>query len=93
MAREMVKVILFEDGTYEVNDIPNDYVTQKLCGFYNGKRCDIYYCLKPKWKYYLLKLLSTSTRNIDKQISELQRKKENRLKLRGEILKEIIEED
>lgn len=85
--REMVEVILYEDGHYEVNDIESDYATQRLCGNYNDQHVDIYYCKKNKWKMYLLKLLSTN--EIDEQIKELQKKKERINDLRQKIVREI----
>lgn len=86
-AREMVKVILYEDGHYEVNDAESHHATQRLYGFYNGQHVDIYYCKKNKWKMYLLKLLSTN--EIDEQIKELQKKKEHLNDLRQKIVREI----
>ena len=81
--REMVAVRLFEDGTYEVNDIDSNYVTQR----YYGNRCDTYYCSKAKWKEYLLKLCSTE--RIDKQIAELTKRKKKMEKLRIKLEKEL----
>ena len=85
--REMVRVSLYEDGNYEVKDVESYHVTQRMWGVYDGKHVDIYYCLKSKWKYYLLKLLSTN--DIDKQIAELKKKKRMMEKLRDKIAKEI----
>ena len=41
MKREMVEVILYENGTYEVKDIEADNATQRLVGWVNGSKCDI----------------------------------------------------
>lgn len=90
MKHEMVEVILFEDGTYEVKDIPSVYATQRLCGVRNGQSCDIYHCYKSKWKEYLLKLLSTN--QIDKQIEELQKRKKKLTSLKEKISKELKRE-
>ena len=87
MKREMVEVILYENGTYEVKDIEADYATQRLVGWVNGIECDIYYCHKNKWKTYLMKLLDTNA--IDKNIRELQKRKKAIEKLRVRISKEI----
>ncbi len=89
MKREMVKVILYENGTYEVKDIESDYATQRLVGWVNGSKCDIYYCYKSKWRSYLMKLLDTSA--INKDIRELQKRKKAIEKLRVRISKEIGE--
>lgn len=83
----MVSVSLYEDGTYTVEDIPNYYATQKLYGMRDGKNRQIYYCLKSKWKVYLLKLLSTN--DIDKQIAKLNQQKNNIIKLKKQIEKEL----
>ncbi len=50
MKREMVKVTLYENGRYTVEDVPSDYATQKLCGVKDGMHVDIYHCLKKNWK-------------------------------------------
>lgn len=87
MKREMVEVILYENGAYEVKDIEADNATQRLVGWVNGSKCDIYHCYKSKWKSYLLKLLDTNA--IDKNIRELQKRKKTIEKLRVRISKEI----
>lgn len=85
--REMVQVVLYEDGTYEVNDIEPYYATQQLVGYKNGKNCKMYNCLKRNWKKYLMKLLDT--KDIEKQIQELQRRKKNLDILRSQIAQEL----
>lgn len=90
MSKEMVSVRLYEDGTYDVKDIESYYATQRLCGSYNGKHCEIYYCPKASWKKYLLKLLST--KDIDKEIKELEKQKKKIERLREKITKEIESE-
>lgn len=87
MKREMVSVILYEDGTYIVEDIPDYYATQKLYGMRDGKSCKIYHCIKSKWKTYLLRLLSLSTKDIDKQIAELNKQKKAIMELKEQIKK------
>lgn len=91
MTREMVKVILYENGTYEVKDIEADHATQRLVGRVNGSKCDIYYCHKSKWKSYLLRLLDTNA--IDENIRELQKRKKAIERLRVRISKEIGDEE
>lgn len=90
MSREMVSVRLYEDGTYEVEDISPHYATVRLYGSKGGKHCDAYYCPKASWKKYLLKLLST--KDIDKKIKELQWQKKKIERLREKITKEIENE-
>ena len=85
--REMVQVVLYEDGTYEVNDIEPYYATQKLVGYKNGKNCEMYNCLKRNWKKCLMMLLDT--KDIEKQILELQRHKKSLDSLRSQIAKEL----
>lgn len=87
MKREMVSVVLYEDGTYAVEDIPDYYATQELYGMRDGKNCKIYHCFKSKWKTYLLRLLST--KDIDKQIAELKKQKKVIIELKEQIKKEL----
>ena len=89
MKREMVSVVLYEDGTYIVEDIPDYYATQKLYGMRDGKICKIYHCTKSKWKIYLLALLSTNNIDIDRQIAELNKQKKAIMKLKEQIKKEL----
>lgn len=90
MKREMVSVVLYEDGTYKIEDIPDYYATQKLCGMRDGKYCKIYHCVKSKWKTYLLRLLST--KDIDTQIAELNKQKKVIMELKEQIKKELDDE-
>ena len=90
MKREMVTVTLWEDYTYEVKDVNPAYATSKFAGWKNGMPCIGYYCLKTRWKNYLLKLIDP--KKIDKEIEELQRKKRRVEKLKKKILKEIADE-
>jgi len=87
MSREMVCVRLYEDGTYEVEDIDSRYVTQKLFGGCEKGMFEAYNCLKDRWQYYLLKLLSTT--EIDKEIKKLQKRKRDVEKLRKKITDEL----
>lgn len=85
--KEMVEVVLHENGTYEVNNIDPHNATQKLYR-YNGStglHSQVYICPKDKWKTYLMKLLST--KDIDKKIKELQKQKKAMEKLKEEITK------
>lgn len=87
MKREMVEVTLYEDGTYTVEDIDSCCATQRLYGYNHGKDCEIYHCFKSRWKEYLVKLLST--KDIDREIAELKKKKRAREALKARILREI----
>ena len=87
MAREMVQVVLYEDGTYEVNEAKPYHTTQRMVGMSDKGRCKLYYCSKDKWKYYLLKLLST--RDIDEKIKELRKQKKVKEELATKIRKEL----
>lgn len=87
MKREMVSVVLYEDGTYKIEDIPDYYATQELYGMRDGKNCKIYHCIKSKWKTYLLRLLSTD--DIDKQILELNKQKKAIIELKNRLKKEL----
>ena len=81
--RKMVSVTLFEDGTYIVKDIEPDWATQRSSGFFKGQRVETYFCLKDKWKYYLLKLCDT--KRIDNEINELRKRKEKLESLKNKL--------
>lgn len=87
MTKEMVKVILYEDGEYEVVEGESYYRTQRLVGMCGGRHCDIYICSKGKWKYYLLRLLST--KDIDAKIKKLKEQKKIKEELAVKIKKEL----
>lgn len=91
--REMVEVRLWEDGTYEVEDTEPHFATQKLYSYDGklGRNGKAYICKKEKWKYYLMKLLSTN--DIDNQIRELKKKKKAMEQLKEKISKEIKENE
>lgn len=89
--REMVEVILYDDGTYEVNGVDSRHVTQKMVGWSGSRHLEKYYCKKDKWKYYLMKLLDT--KDIDRQIQRLKKKKKEMEKLKEKISKEIKESE
>lgn len=91
--REMVKVVLWEDGTYEVEDTYPNLGTQKMYKYdgKTGRSAKLYICKKDKWKYYLMKLLST--KDIDDKIRELNKKKKAMEQLKRKIAKEIKESE
>lgn len=91
MTREMVKVMLYENGRYTVEDAPSDYATQRLHGTRDGMHVDIYYCLKKNWKKYLLKLASTA--EIDRRIAELKKQKQKIIELRERLIREVSESE
>jgi hypothetical protein len=87
MAREMVEVVLYEDGTYEVNEADSHHAIQSMVGRGNKGRFELYYCPKDKWKHYLLILLST--KDIDWKIEKLKEQKKAREELAEKIKKEL----
>jgi hypothetical protein len=87
MKREMVEVVLYENGEYEVNGADSHHAIQSMVGRDNRGRFESYYCPKNKWKHYLLKLLSTEA--IDDKIKELKKQKEAREELAEKIKKEL----
>lgn len=89
--REMVEVVLWDDGTYEVNIVDSNHVTQRMVGWSGSRHFEKYYCKKDKWKYYLMKLIDT--KDIDRQIQRLKKKKKEMEKLKEKISKEIKEND
>lgn len=91
MKREMVRVTLYEDGRYTVEPVPSAYATQRMCGTREGVYVDIYYCLKKNWKKYLLKLASTT--KIDRQIAELNKRKQKIIELRERLNSELSESE
>ena len=91
MTREMVKVTLYENGRYTVEDISSDYATQRLYGTSDGMHVDVYYCLKKNWKKYLLKLVSTT--EIDRKIAELKKQRQKMIELRERLNSEVSESE
>jgi hypothetical protein len=87
MRREMVKVVLYEDGTYEVNEAESHHATQHMVGMDNRGRFESYYCPKNEWKHYLLELLCT--KDIDAKIEKLKEQKKIREELAAKIKKEL----
>lgn len=87
MKREMVKVVLYEDGEYEVTEAEPYHRTQRMVGAYGNRHFEMYYCHKDKWKYYLVRLLST--KDIDEKIEKLKERKKTREELATKIKKEL----
>ena len=85
--REMVEVVLYENGEHEVNGADPHHATQHMVGMDSKGRFELYYCPKDKWKRYLLKLLST--KDIDRKIKELKKYKKTREELKAKIKKEL----
>ena len=87
MTKEMVEVLLYKDGTFELNnDIYGDVKPHKAYGFNKGKSCYMYYCRKDKWKMYLLKLINEYEKDIDKNFKQLNKRKEKLEKLKEKYL-------
>lgn len=83
MTKEMVEVLLYKDGTFELNnDIYGDVTTHKDYGFNKSQFCYMYYCRKDKWKMYLLKLINEYEKDIDKNLKQLNKRKEKLEKLK-----------
>lgn len=71
---EMVAVILYKDGTWEIEDIDSNYETQKLYGFKGGRSCDIYHCKKGKEYYYIDIMMKELIEENKNKIKELKNK-------------------
>jgi len=87
--REMVRVCLYENGDYKVENIGSNYATQKLYGSDSKGSYKMYHCLKNKWKVYLLKLIDT--KKIDKEIAKLKKRKQQMEMLRKKLEKELMD--
>jgi hypothetical protein len=87
MKREMVEVVLYENGEYEVNGADSHHAIQSMVGMDNRGRFESYYCPKDEWKHYLLKLLCT--KDIDVKIEKLKEQKKIREELAAKIKKEL----
>lgn len=89
--REMVCVSLYEDGYYEVKDIESCYSTQ-MCYFVKQKESGEckkgieYFCQKDKQDLYLKKLADRMLKDVEKEISKVQKKKRRVEKIRKKIL-------
>jgi hypothetical protein len=88
MAREMVEVVLYENGEYEVNGADPHHVTMHMVGMGNKGRFESYYCPKNEWKHYLLQMV-ISTKDIDWKIEKLKEQKKAREELAAKIKKEL----
>lgn len=73
--RQMVRVAIFYDGTYIVDDIDSNYATQKLYGWFNGQSCIMYHCLKDKQKLYLKRGVKEISKQCDKDLMALVERK------------------
>ena len=93
MREEMVKVTLFEDGKYTVEDISSSYATQRMYGSVGGVNVETYYCPKRTWKRYLFKLVASINKDIDKEIKALQKRKAEVLKIKEQLMKEFSEKE
>lgn len=84
---EMVEVILYDTGEYEVNPLAGYYAEQFLYGSRKGCDVVILHCAKAVWKKRLIEFLDT-TDSIDHQIERLRQKKKTILKLKEKLLRE-----
>lgn len=87
MTREMVEVVLYEDGEYEVKEANPRNAIQSMVGMSDKGRFESYYCPKNEWKHYFLKLLCT--KDIDKKIEKLKEQKKIREELAEKFKKEL----
>ena len=88
MTREMVEVILYENGEYEVRGANTHHATQHMVGMGNKGRFESYYCPKNEWKHYLLQM-AISTKDIDEKIKKLKKQKKAKAELSWKIKKEL----
>lgn len=88
MTREMVEVILYENGEYEVKVANPHNATQHMVGMGNKGRFESYYCPKDEWKHYLMEMVM-STKDIDAKIEKLKEQKKIREELAAKIKKEL----
>ena len=85
--QEMVRVKVYGDGTYAVEDIDPECATQKLVGFDDKGFYNCYNCPKGNYERYLLRLLVTE--EIDSKIADLEEAKRRIIRTREEIKKEL----
>lgn len=83
--RKMVDIMLFDDGTYEIEDVPSYRIAHRYYGVVDGKPCIGQICKKDKWRWHLRKLISWAIKDNNKKISKC--KKENACleKLKNEL--------
>lgn len=77
--REMSKVIVYYDGTWEVEGLDCNYTTQHLYCTMKGKSGECYYCLRGREEYYKKRLVKSI---ISKQEEKVKKEQEvlNKLK-------------
>ena len=70
--REMVKVLLYENGDVEIESAESDQATQHMF-FFNGEKGsgEFYYCKKGMETFYLKRMLSKRKKELAKKIKEL----------------------
>ena len=90
MEREMIRLVLYEDGTVEEEPILSNRATQKAYTVKDGKRGIFYFCRKDKRDYYLKKLIKEEIRNNVKKITEIESRNETLGDLLEKISKEVI---
>lgn len=73
---KMVEIILYEDGTWEIEDIDSNYATQKLYGFKGGRSYTGYRCKKGKEYYYIDIMMKELIEENKNKIKELKEKNE-----------------
>ena len=88
MTKEMVEVVLYENGEYKVKKADPHHATQHMVGMSDKGRFESYYCQRNEWKHYLLQMV-ISTKDIDAKIEELKERKKIREELAAKIKKEL----
>ena len=81
----IVKVKVFYDGTWEIEDLDCNYATQHLYCTIKGKSGECYHCLKGKEEYYKKRLV----KSIIKKQEEKVKKEQEALNNLKEILTNI----
>lgn len=73
--REMIKVIVYYDGTWEVENVGLcNYATQHGYTIRKGKSGEYYYCPKRKEEYYKKKLVKDILKSQKEKVIEEQEK-------------------
>lgn len=75
--REMSKVIVYYDGTWEIEDLDCHYATQHLYCIIKGKSGECYYCLKGKEEYYKKRLVKSIIKKQEEKVKKEQERLNN----------------
>lgn len=75
--REMIKVIVYYDGTWDIENLDGNYATQHLYCTIKGKSGECYHCLKGKEEYYKKKLVKNIIKKQEEKVKEAQERLNN----------------